>query len=304
MFFVLVVFGLVLIFSGESWFSVWLGFEITLIGFLPMFRGGSIVVEGLFKYFLVQAGGSGVFALSFLLPDSLGTISLFILGLFMKLGVFPFHGWIPMVMSSLTWAGCLLLVTVQKVGPLFVVCIRDFLTSGFLLIFSVFSVLVGGIIGYNQSYIRSLIAYSSIRHTGWLIISFVCSFRVFIIYLFVYFFLLRILFSLFSSLHLRKVIYRGVGFKFWGVLSLLILRLSGIPPFSMFYLKMGVVYYIISSLYFYVPFVLFGSIFSIYYYLTFIVPSLSIFWHRGGGVGIRVSFGFLLRFVLPILFFF
>lgn len=183
------------------------------MGFLPIFRGGSILIEGLFKYFLIQAGGSGVFVFSFLFSSSSVARGLFILGIFMKLGVFPFYSWVPLVISSLTWGGCLLLVTIQKLGPLFMVCINDFSISSFLLLFSVFTILVGGIMGYNQSYMRSLIAYSSIRHTGWLVARFICSFRVFSIYVLLYFSMLGVLFSLFSFLEVSKVVYSGFGFK-------------------------------------------------------------------------------------------
>lgn len=89
-------------------------------------------------------------------------------------------------------------------------------------------------------------------------------------------------------------------------MSLLILRLSGIPPFTIFYLKMGVVYYLVGSFYFYIPFILFGSVFSIYYYLTFVVPRFSVLLVTRD-TGVRGGFGFLgvlFRFILPVLFFF
>ena len=56
-----------------------------------------------------------------------------------------------------------------------------------------------------------------------------------------------------------------------------ILRLSGLPPFSIFYLKVGVLLYLV-DLYFFIPFLLLGSLLSIYYYLTFIISSLPAVW--------------------------
>lgn len=199
----------------------------------------------------------------------------------------------------------MILGTIQKVGPLFVVCSgSSSFDVSLLLRFGVVRILVRGVLGYNQSYMRSLIAYSSISHTGWLVLGFVCRFSVFLIYLFIYFMLLAVLFSLFSFLRVNKVIFGGCGFKHWGFVSLLILRLSGVPPFSVFYLKVGVVYYIINY-YAFIPFVLLGSVLSIYYYLTFIIPGLSVFWcaeeMRFGGVfGLL---GLLVRFAFPLLFF-
>ena len=165
-FFFMVLFGLVLVLCGDNWFIIWLGFELSLMCFLPLLTGGLLIIEGLINYFLVQVGGSSLFVFSFIIPFSFFSNSLFIFGIFIKLGVFPFYSWVPLVIRCLRWIGCLLVVTIQKVGPLFILCENSYLNLDFLVLFSVLSVLVRGILGYNQSYIRSLIGYSSISHTG------------------------------------------------------------------------------------------------------------------------------------------
>lgn len=43
-----------------------MGFELSLIGFLPILTLNFSVAEGMIKYFLVQAGGSGLFLFSLL----------------------------------------------------------------------------------------------------------------------------------------------------------------------------------------------------------------------------------------------
>jgi NADH-quinone oxidoreductase subunit N len=285
---------------------VWLGFELSLLVFIPMLRGGSSITEGLVKYFLVQAGGSSVFVLSFLSHGFfVQERVLLVLGMFIKLGMFPFYRWVPMLMSVLTWCGCLLLSTFQKLSPLFVVFQQSLVCSNYLLFFGVLTVLIGGIIGYNQSYIRSLMAYSSVRHRGWLVICCLYRFSLFFCYLLIYVFLVCGLFSLFALLKAHKVVLGGSRFGLDGVLSLFILSLSGVPPFSLFYLKVGVIYFIVSSS-FYIPLVLLGSMLSIYYYLTFVIPSLSGFWFRSfpDVGGFLVFFVFFVSFFVPCLFFF
>lgn len=304
-FFLFNVFGVSLVLCGDNWFVVWLGFELTLIGFLPMFAGGSLMVEGMIKYFLVQAGGSGVFALSFFVPFSFFSFGLLLLGMFIKLGVFPFYSWVPLVMRRMTWCGCLLLATIQKLGPFFVLLGQVSSGSYFLILFAVLTILVGGLLGYNQAYMRSLMAYSSVSHTGWLILSLVYSFGLFFLYLFVYYFLVVFLFGLFSFLKTHKVVVSSCGTGLWFFANLFMLSLSGVPPFSVFYLKVGVIYYLVSSFYF-VPLVLFGSMLSIYYYLTFVIPSLSLFWlDRDFGIsGFPFLFSVVVSLSFPFLFFF
>lgn len=62
--------------------------------------------------------------------------------------------------------GCFLLSRVQKVGPLFIIMCHQVGFLHFVILMSVSRVLVRGILGFNQSYLRSLIGYSSISHTG------------------------------------------------------------------------------------------------------------------------------------------
>lgn len=42
---------------------------------------------------------------------------LVVLGLMVKLGVFPMHFWFPSVMASVSWFRCFWLRVVQKLGP-------------------------------------------------------------------------------------------------------------------------------------------------------------------------------------------
>jgi len=129
-----------------------------------------MVVEGIIKYFLVQAGGSRLFLISFLMGNRVYAGFLFLLRMVIKLGVFPFYQWVPMVMTSLSWPGCILLSTVQKVAPLFMVTVQSVSFNYLIMLLGCFSVLISGVLGYNQRYMRSLMGYSSIAHRGWLMV--------------------------------------------------------------------------------------------------------------------------------------
>ena len=276
-FFLTLVFGILLVFRSDNWFIIWIGFELSLLGFMPMFTGALLVVEGLVKYFLTQASGSRLFMISFILNMDLYRLILLMRGMSMKIGVFPFYQWVPMVITSLSWGGCLLLSTVQKLSPILVLIVQRDRLNSFILISGVLSILVSGVLGYNQSYIRSLMAYSSISHTGWLLCAIVMELRVFLLYLFVYYYLTVVLFFWFSKNYTLKIVSGSKNFKSYFLLSILMLTMSGIPPFSIFFLKALVVYCLLVYPIIAV-FVIFGSMLSIYYYLTFVVPRLSRFW--------------------------
>ena len=255
----------------------WVGFELSLLGFLPMFTGTSLVVEGMVKYFLSQAGGSSLFIVSFMLSGDFYSVVLLMLGMSMKIGVFPFYQWVPMVMSSLSWGGCLLLSTVQKLPPLIVMFGQRDDLGVFILVSGVFRVLLSGFLGYNQSYMRSLIAYSSISHIGWLLCAGVVSLRLVFVYLVVYYYLVVVLFFFFGRNYVLKVVGGSVSFKDLFFINLLVLAMAGIPPFAVFFLKAFIVYGLLEYG-LVVVFMIFGAMLSIYSYLTFVIPRFSGFW--------------------------
>ncbi len=83
--------------------------------FIPLlvFNGGVQGVESSMKYFVVQAVGRGVLLLGAVSFFQLGNFSFFLLvvGLIIKLGLAPFHWWIPAVMGGVDWVPCFALGT-------------------------------------------------------------------------------------------------------------------------------------------------------------------------------------------------
>ena len=90
-FFVTIIIGVFFVVRGDNWFVVWVGFELSLLGFIPLFSGSSLVIEAMIKYFLCQAGGSSLFIVSFVLFSDFYRVVLFILGISIKIGFFPFY---------------------------------------------------------------------------------------------------------------------------------------------------------------------------------------------------------------------
>ena len=142
--------------------------------------------------------------------------------------------------------------------------------------FGVIRVICRGILGYNQSYIRSLMAYSSVSHTGWLLCACVVDLNLALVYLSVYYYLTVVLFLIFGKNNFNKIVSgvkRNADCLF---INLLILTVAGVPPFSIFFLKLYVINGLVSFV-FITAFLVVGAMLSIYYYLTFVIPSISRF---------------------------
>nr|VFU78916.1 NADH dehydrogenase subunit 2 [Proasellus parvulus] len=162
--------GIALVLASDTWFSAWLGLEINLLSFTPVIllsapRGS----ESGLKYFLVQAVASLILLQIsfswFILPLS----SLFLMiPLIMKLGMAPLHFWLPDVVSSMSWSTNMILLTIQKLAPLYLLAVAATLHNLVLMMIGVISTMAGALGGLNETDTRKLMAFSSISHMGWM----------------------------------------------------------------------------------------------------------------------------------------
>lgn len=291
--------GTIFSISSSHWIGVWAGLEINLLGFIPLlvYGGSTLEIESGVKYFIIQSIGSGILlmgsllirmaALSWtnlgpLLSTEISSISfiqkdisfygaLVIVRLLIKIGLTPFHFWLPRVISGLSWFSVLILASWQKIAPLILILIVVRKYSLFLLICCAGSSIVGGVGGLNQTQLRGLIAYSSINHLGWITAGRISRTASIVIYFIIYFLISIFLFyylwikekrqarqistSSFQSIN-EKLIFRT-----------LILSLGGLPPLLGFVGK----WLIITELFIIEPiiliFLIVGSLISLFYYL-------------------------------------
>nr|QHD26804.1 NADH dehydrogenase subunit 2 [Murex trapa] len=286
--------GTFLSLSSMHWLGIWAGLEINLIGFLPMlvYQKSMLESESAVKYFIVQALGSSMlifgslssFGISFTWDifnygEGLEMFGLLVMlsGLCVKLGLFPFHYWLPSVMAGLPWLTCLLLATWQKLAPLFLmVCLLDiskcYLLVFFLCVVSAGSSLVGGLGGMNQTQVRALLAYSSIGHLGWMVFAMLHSEWSMKFYLSVYILIsLCMFFSLWKSdlSTMKDIDSLKMNSTAQMNVMLLLLSLGGLPPLLGFVSKWSVILVSTSNPWLSVLFILIlGSLMSLFYYLT------------------------------------
>jgi len=283
-FFIIILFrGTIISISSINWVYVWMGLEINLLSFIPLLVCGvsELEVERSLKYFLVQALGS-----SFVLFGCFSVINYphVILSIYMrniillfsfiiKLGIFPFHFWLPRVMGGLSWISCLLLAVWQKVGPLFIIIrVIKNIYCWILLIFGCLGSIIGGVGGINQSQIRILLAYSSIGHIRWIFIGIVCSFNVTFYYYIIYRFIIISIISIiyiYPSKIVNLINFRLIPFFFILFMCVLFLSLAGIPPFFGFFPKLILINLMIDiNIHIYILILILGSLINIFYYLN------------------------------------
>nr|QXJ42656.1 NADH dehydrogenase subunit 2 [Tylonycteris fulvida] len=176
--------GTMLVMMSSHWFLVWTGFEMNMLAIIPLLTKthNPRTTEAATKYFLTQATASMLLILattinllytgnwSIMKLNNPMASAMMTMALTMKLGLSPFHFWVPEVTQGIPLLSGLILLTWQKLAPLSILYMISPLMDPYLLmIMALLSIAVGGWGGLNQTQMRKIMAYSSIGHMGWMI---------------------------------------------------------------------------------------------------------------------------------------
>nr|YP_009742324.1 NADH dehydrogenase subunit 2 [Cryptonatica andoi]QID90419.1 NADH dehydrogenase subunit 2 [Cryptonatica andoi] len=288
------IFGTLFSISSSHWLGIWAGLEINLIGFLPIlvYQKSMSESESAVKYFIIQALGSSLllfgslssFSLLFSWENvsetefSLASLLIISSGLIMKMGMFPFHYWLPSVMAGLPWISCMLLATWQKVAPILLINSLFELNLMYYFMFTICvfasgSSIVGGVGGMNQTQVRAILAYSSIGHLGWMMFALCQSVWAMKMYFMVYILVSLCIFMnlWYMNLSIMKNLNMLTKFSISMSSSLMIMLLSlgGLPPLLGFISKWIVIVSSMNNIFWsFLILLILGSVMSLFYYLS------------------------------------
>lgn len=268
----------------NSWISIWLTMEVSvlfLIGILRLsynYDGTSLII----KYYLIQL----IISLIFIIVTLFYIFNFFIKAelrclviLLAKLGVFPFHYWIIIIIGKIDWRGFFILNTIFKLPPLrlvyFMVEISIFRTI------VVSSVFIGSCLGLNNVVIQKLLGYSSLIHLCWLLLRLRISIQLYFLYFISYSLTLILLIFLLKSsnsfyINQFKLSLSRTFYNF--VILASFLRLSGFPPFIGFVIKWIVIRFIVyRNIKFIIFLIVVISIWSVMFYFQIFYYFLLVF---------------------------
>nr|DAB41855.1 TPA_asm: NADH dehydrogenase subunit 2 [Elliptio complanata] len=272
LFLFLMVVSTCMVLSSSNWLTTWMGLEINMLGFIPLMylKETTNESETAAKYLVPQALGSTIFIASATTSLYLNNLQILMpIAMCLKLGAAPFHFWFPSVMAGLPLLPAFLLLTWQKIAPIFAICSFSPTLSAKILPIAGISALWGGIGGLNQTDIRSLLTYSSIAHTGWMLASITSPAPTLTIYISAY---IMITISIYISLtnhsakHHKQLFSLKEPYESF-LLSITILSLGGLPPFVGFVMKLLVLYRTEASTIIILTLIL-GAMMSLLYYLS------------------------------------
>ncbi|MDR1935047.1 MAG: NADH-quinone oxidoreductase subunit NuoN, partial [Candidatus Accumulibacter sp.] len=198
--------GMMVMISASHFLTVYIGVELlslSLYAMVAMNRGSVASTEAAMKYFVLGALASGLLLYGMsMLYGATGTLEIpalaerlfkgegydgivvsfglvfLVAGIAFKLGVVPFHMWIPDVYHGAPTAVTLFIASAPKLAA-FAVVIRV-LVNGLILvsrdwqmmliILSVLSMAVGNFAAIAQTNIKRMLAYSAISHMGFMLL--------------------------------------------------------------------------------------------------------------------------------------
>lgn len=227
--------GTIITLSANSWWVGWLGMEINLLGFIILLINNRSNESSL-KYFVIQSLGSVILISTALLTENFYYKNfqlLIAISIFLKLGSAPLHYWLPVIVETLTKYQLTFLLTWQKIAPLYLLFALPLQSVTYIFIIS--RLFIGAVNSINELRLFTLITYSSINHTGWILLSAITNELIRIIYIIVYTALItRILVPLNNKNN--QSIWNLKNSKNF-LLFFSLLSLGGLPPFTGFAIK-------------------------------------------------------------------
>nr|YP_010029082.1 NADH dehydrogenase subunit 2 [Desmomys harringtoni]QOU09962.1 NADH dehydrogenase subunit 2 [Desmomys harringtoni] len=179
-----ILMGPVITMASTNLMLMWVGLEMSLLAIIPLLinKKNPRSTEAATKYFVTQATASMIILLAIILNyKQLGTwtfqqqtenilLNMTLISLSMKLGLAPFHYWLPEVTQGIPLHTGLILLTWQKIAPLSILYqIFHLLNPTTTLTLAILSIFTGAWGGLNQTQTRKIMAYSSIAHMGWML---------------------------------------------------------------------------------------------------------------------------------------
>jgi NADH-quinone oxidoreductase subunit N len=314
------IIGMIFMIYSYNFISLYLSLELQSLSLylLAAFnRGDEFSTEAGIKYFIlggisscillfgisIYYGSTGnlYFSINFennyeLLDDlsfQLGLVFILVALLF-KLGIVPFHSWVADVYEGTSISSTAFFSIVPKISIIIVLCrlthgicsIDLYFWQVIFVLFGAVSIIIGTFLTLAQRKIKRLLAFSSITHSGYLILALSCmnfeGYYSLLIYTVVYTVMNIAMFSIIISLrnastgkHITHISDLNNLFKVNPLLaillSILLFSMAGIPPFAGFFSKLYIFISILGSNYYFVSIIIIScSVISCVYYIRVI----------------------------------
>nr|QCT05077.1 NADH dehydrogenase subunit 2 [Microgale drouhardi] len=283
---------------SSHWLLTWIGLEMNMFAIIPLIMKTHTPrsTEAATKYFLIQASASMMLlmaaSLNFMYTgqwtltnlNSSMTSTILLAALMMKLGMAPFHFWVPEVTQGTPLSIGLIILTWQKLAPLSIMYqIAPSLDLNIILLSATLSILIGGWGGLNQTQLRKIMAYSSIAHMGWMAAVLMFSPTLMLLNLIMYIIFTLAMFIILMNCHTPSTATLSMAWNNHPLMIVMLLTvlmsMGGLPPLSGFIPKWLIIDELIKNLNIALPTAMaVMALLNLYFYMRLIyASSLTLF---------------------------
>nr|UYB77885.1 NADH dehydrogenase subunit 2 [Amblyomma americanum] len=265
-------------FSSSSWFIFWLMMEMNLLLFIPILNNKKIINSNLMiTYFIIQSFSSSLFffsSLNFLILQSVLFKSIMNVSMMIKLALIPFHFWLTSLSEMINFPSLFMLLTMQKLIPLFV--LTNFLMK-FMIFFILISSLLGSLLALNSKTFKKILIFSSISHQGWVLSLIFVKSNFWISYMLIYSILIYKISFLLKKMNFNYIMdFFNLNKNYSNKISLIFMMMSlgGMPPFLGFLIKLISIFFLIQNSSVTVTILIVSSMINIFFYMRILTPTL------------------------------
>ncbi|GMR05848.1 MAG: NADH-quinone oxidoreductase subunit NuoN [Gammaproteobacteria bacterium] len=313
------VLGMIVLTSASHFLTIYIGLELlslSLYTLVAMNRDSDLATEAAMKYFVLGALASGMLLYGMsMIYGATGSLDIetirsaiqgmesddamlilglvfIIVGVGFKLGVVPFHMWVPDIYQGAPTSVVLFLGTAPKVAAF--AFIMRLLVDGFqglavswsdmLTIIAVLSMATGNLLAIVQTNLKRMLAYSTISHMGYFLLGILSAnpngYSASLFYIIIYSFTSLAAFGLIimmsrAGFEAEEISdYKGLNKRhpwFAFLVALVMFSMAGIPPTIGFFAKLSVIQALMDvEMYWLAVVAILFAVIGAYYYLRIV----------------------------------
>nr|YP_011026010.1 NADH dehydrogenase subunit 2 [Ventidius pulai]WQM87282.1 NADH dehydrogenase subunit 2 [Ventidius pulai] len=310
----------IMVISSENWFSMWMGLEINMMSFIPLMEKMKNYQSSESKmiYFIIQSMSSMMFMFMMIMNPIImieenmnSDLSMIMItaSMAMKMGMAPMNLWFVSIMSKMNWTNCTILMTWQKIAPLYVMS-NTYNNSNMINLIALMSAVIGAIGGINQTSVKKILAFSSINHLGWMTICLKHDNEMWMKYLIMYSIMIIMLTMNLSKKSINFINQMNVNMNSKSEkmnFIMMMLSLGGLPPFIGFLPKWMVIQSLMmTNSMFMLMVLMMSSMLTLFFYMRMITPMIMINntinkWNiKSNNMKINYMMNFIVNMMLPI----
>nr|YP_010341301.1 NADH dehydrogenase subunit 2 [Stenamma impar]UNZ99553.1 NADH dehydrogenase subunit 2 [Stenamma impar] len=258
---------------------IWFFMEISNFLFISLLNMSMTRKKFIFLYFFIQIMSSFIIIYVIIMSNFFMMNNflnfLILTALFMKLGLPPFHLWMPLMSQTLSWIILFFLLTILKLSPFYMLSLIK-LNFFFIYLTLILTCSIPPYMMINNNNFKSLMAYSSINQSGWMIMLIYTKNIIWLKYFLFYMMISLMLFAMISSFKISMNSSLSTPFNLNMMPIIFMLNLAGMPPFSFFLMKWYSLYLILNNSNFLMILILMmiSSLIMLYIYINMMIKSM------------------------------